>query len=72
MAEPALLFVQTSDLKVFVTPKGTVGLQLGKPAPELGFAPHLTFAAELTPAEARALSLALERTAAFAEGGSSQ
>lgn len=67
-SEERVLFINPSQMGAGITPDRNVSLHLGKPSPSLGFDPAISFAVELSPADARWLADLLIRKADAAEG----
>jgi hypothetical protein len=72
MAEERVMFFAPENVEIGITPNQNLSFLIGKPHPQLGFAPDLTFAMELTPDEARGIADLLVRKAREAEGGTAQ
>lgn len=69
MAEGKILFMSPQNLAFLITPHQTVGMRLDYPAGELGLAPGVILAMEMTPTEARNVAQMLLRKADEAEAG---
>jgi len=68
MSEERWLLITPSKLVFAISPRRTVAIQLGYEGTELGLAPGVKLAVDLTPAEARSFAMTLLRKANEAEG----
>ena len=69
MADERIFYLTADRLEVGTNERGEVAIQFDFPGSDLGLAPGLSLAAQLSPQEARDLAAALLRKADDAEAG---
>jgi hypothetical protein len=69
MVEERYLYLSPEKLAFIVTPHRTIGMRLDYPPGELGLAPGIRLAMEMSPTEARNVAGVLLRKADEAEAG---